>query len=203
MAPARLAWGWNRCRVHSFYPTKYQPDGLHLTSMREGFRFDILAGNTVVYFSFQPDSHHATACVYLHFGNYFEFYCRGRDFREAGLGLEYFSFYPTKYQPDWLHLTSMREDVGLTSWLATKLFIFVSSQTATTQRHVRTWTLAIILRTTVAAVWHTFYISITKLQILNCSWEALGWLLGGRLGAGILSGSIAFTQLNISPMDCT
>ena len=46
----------NASQDHSFYPTKYQSGWLHLTSIREGCWFDILAGNENDYFCFQPDS---------------------------------------------------------------------------------------------------------------------------------------------------
>ena len=36
---------------------KLRPDWLHLTLIREGFWFEILAGNQDEHFSFQPDSY--------------------------------------------------------------------------------------------------------------------------------------------------
>ncbi len=53
----RLGAG-NTLQDNSFYPIQSQPDWPHLTSIREGFWFDILARNPNDHFSFQPDSHH-------------------------------------------------------------------------------------------------------------------------------------------------
>ena len=48
MAPGKPTWGWKCSPIPALLPNKYQPDWLHPTSIREGFWFDILAGNKKV-----------------------------------------------------------------------------------------------------------------------------------------------------------
>ena len=121
----------------------------------------------------------------------------------AGNILQGDGFYHIQSRPDCLHLTSVHGRFWLQHLNPADAVALISQ--ASVQR--RPSSASILkpgvpgpLKGSMRPIKGSMRVRRDQYQCLVCSWEAPGWLLGGRLGAGKLLQTIAFTPFNLSPI---